>query len=93
MHVIAAGQTLGDVAIAYGLTIDEINELNGLEPGALLQIGQEVVIGREPQPEATSARSNYPAHPPHHHQQQRSSLPVRQLLPARLLPVSGADSI
>jgi LysM repeat protein len=60
VHLIAQGQTLGDVALTYDLTIDALNELNGLAPGALLQIGQEIKVGQEPQPEATSASVNLP---------------------------------
>ena len=35
------------MAITYGLTIDALNELNGFEPGTLLQVGQEIIIGHE----------------------------------------------
>ncbi len=60
VHLIAQGQTLGDVAFTYDLTIETLNQLNGLAPGALLQIGQEIIVGQEQQPEATSASVNLP---------------------------------
>lgn len=63
IHVIAAGQTLSDVAVTYEMTIEALNELNGLEPGDLLQIGQEIVLGQEPQPEPTAAPTDLPATP------------------------------
>jgi LysM repeat protein len=60
VHVIAPGQTLGDVALIYSLSVEALNELNGLEPGSLLQIGQEITVGQEPQPEATTASADTP---------------------------------
>jgi LysM repeat protein len=60
VHVIASGQTLGDVALTYGLSVEALNELNGLEPGSLLQIGQEITVGQEAQPEATTASADMP---------------------------------
>jgi LysM repeat protein len=60
VHVIAPGQTLGDVALTYGLSVEALNELNGLEPGSLLQIGQEITVGQEAQPEATTASADMP---------------------------------
>lgn len=53
VHRVTQGETPGGIAFLYGLSLDELYALNGLEPGDLLQIGQELVIGR--QTEATAA--------------------------------------
>lgn len=84
VHVIAPGQTLGDVSLTYGLAIDAINELNGLEPGALLQIGQEIIIGQEPQPEATSVSANLPESAP-------TATPFPTLVPTAAPPTASAS--
>lgn len=57
VHTITAGQTLSDLAHTYGKTIDEIYALNGLEPGVLLQLGQEITVGQAPPAEPTAAPS------------------------------------
>lgn len=51
VHRVVAGDTLFGIAAAYGYTtIDAFYEVSGLSGGVLLQIGQEVVVGRRPQP-------------------------------------------
>jgi LysM repeat protein len=56
VHRVAAGETPGGIALLYGLSLDELYALNGLEPGALLQIDQELTVGQqEPTPTATAA--------------------------------------
>jgi LysM repeat protein len=44
IHVVQSGDTLFGMALAYGVTVDQIMQLNNLQPGDFLQIGQEVVI-------------------------------------------------
>lgn len=51
VHVVAEGDTLIGIAITYGLTLDELYTVSGLSPDALLQLNQEVVIGRTPHPQ------------------------------------------
>jgi uncharacterized protein YkwD/LysM repeat protein len=51
-HVVKEGETLWTVAALYGLTLDELLALNGLERGAVLHPGDELRI-REPDPTAT----------------------------------------
>lgn len=44
VHVIQAGDTLGGIAAAYGVSVQALQEANGIENPLLLQIGQELVI-------------------------------------------------
>ena len=46
VHTVDAGDTLISIAHAYGVTLDHLLSLNGLNPEALLQIGQRLVIIR-----------------------------------------------
>lgn len=51
VHVVAEGDTLIGIAITYGLTLDELYAVSGLNPDSLLQLNQEVVIGITPHPQ------------------------------------------
>jgi hypothetical protein len=45
VHTVAAGDTFASIAVAYGVTFDELLELNNLESAPrFLQIGQKLVI-------------------------------------------------
>lgn len=44
VHVVQAGDTLYALSIQYGTTVEAIRAANGLEEGAILQIGQELRI-------------------------------------------------
>ena len=44
MHVIQPGDTLFGIAIQYNTTVEAIEQQNGLEPGAILNVGQELRI-------------------------------------------------
>ncbi len=44
VHVVGAGETLSAIAVNYGVTVDEIVASNELDPNAILQIGQRIVI-------------------------------------------------
>lgn len=44
LYTIQAGDTLFDIALRYGVTVEAIREANGLAPDAILQIGQEIKI-------------------------------------------------
>ena len=53
VHRVAAGDTPLGIAFLYDLPLDELYALNGLQPGALLQIDQELVVGQQPTPTST----------------------------------------
>ncbi|MEJ2746740.1 MAG: LysM peptidoglycan-binding domain-containing protein, partial [Anaerolineae bacterium] len=54
-HVVRSGQTLWDIALTYGLTLDELLAYNNLTPDSLLQIGQELRVRPfPPTPTATT---------------------------------------
>ncbi len=43
-HIIAGGQTLWTIAAVYNITLEELREINQLEPDAILNLGDEVLI-------------------------------------------------
>ena len=50
IHVVVAGDTLAGIAYAYGVTLDQLRQLNNLQPGYdILQIGQKITV-RGPTP-------------------------------------------
>lgn len=52
VHRVVAGETPLGIAFLYDLSLDELYALNGLQPGTLLQIDQELIIGQQPTPTA-----------------------------------------
>lgn len=46
VHRVAAGDTPGGIAFLYNLPLETLYELNGMEPGAFLQIDQELTVGQ-----------------------------------------------
>lgn len=62
VHTVAAGDTLFGIAIEYGVDVDQIYQLNGLDSSSLLMIGQEIVVSTTggsaaPAPTATPTTS------------------------------------
>ena len=57
VHHVATGDTPGGIALLYGLPLEELYALNGLEPGALLQIDQELIVVHEATPTATPSET------------------------------------
>lgn len=49
IHSVGAGDTLISIALAYGVTLDQLLTLNNLRPEALLQIGQSLIVMRAPE--------------------------------------------
>lgn len=43
-HIVVAGDTLLDIAIQYGKTLDEVLEANNINAANLIQVGQELII-------------------------------------------------
>ncbi len=55
VHQVASGDTPGGIAFLYDLPLEEFYSLNGIEPGEFLQIGQELIVGRQPIAEPADA--------------------------------------
>ncbi|MBN1934433.1 MAG: LysM peptidoglycan-binding domain-containing protein [Anaerolineae bacterium] len=47
-HVVVLGETLGSIAIAYGVTVEALAETNGLTPSAKLKPGDVLIIPAKP---------------------------------------------
>jgi LysM repeat protein len=43
-HIIAGGQSLWTIAAVYNISLEELREMNGLEPDAILNLGDEIII-------------------------------------------------
>ena len=55
-HVVQSGDTLFIIAIEYGVTVDQIMQLNRLRPGDYLRVGQELMVkGPAQLPTATAS--------------------------------------
>ncbi len=48
-HIVKSGDTAWGIALLYGLSLDELAAYNNMDPNAMLQIGQELMI-RPPTP-------------------------------------------
>jgi LysM repeat protein len=44
VHTVQSGDTLFGIALAYGVTVDDVVQLNRISAGTLLQIGQELIV-------------------------------------------------
>jgi LysM repeat protein len=55
VHSVQAGDTLFGIALAYGVTVDQIMQLNNLQPGDYLQIGQELIVKGPANPSTPTA--------------------------------------
>jgi hypothetical protein len=64
LHIIAGGQTLVKISEAYNLSLEELREINQLEPDAILNVGFELIIQPSYTPTNTPIGEPSPTHPP-----------------------------
>lgn len=43
-HTVRSGDTIAAISVAYGVSVDRILQLNNLQRGSFLQVGQELII-------------------------------------------------
>jgi spore germination protein len=48
LHIVQPGDTLLGIAIQYNSTVEAIEQANGLAPGTVLQVGQQLQIPQQP---------------------------------------------
>lgn len=51
-HVVQAGETLGAIARRYGMTAEQLAQLNGIRNASLIKIGQKLLVAGSAQPVA-----------------------------------------
>lgn len=76
IHIVVANDTPGSIAFQYDLTLDQFYAVSGLANGALLQLGQEVIVGDVPQPAFQGGSTDMPLAP--------TSTPVSTATPTAL---------
>lgn len=57
-HVVAAGETMDSIAFAYGVTRQQIMDLNGIGDPRIIMVGQELIIRGSNQPEQPDDRED-----------------------------------
>ncbi|MCI0395609.1 MAG: LysM peptidoglycan-binding domain-containing protein [Chloroflexi bacterium] len=58
VYTVKEGDTLISIAVKYDLTLEELYALNGLSETSLLQLGQEIIVGRLPTPQEVGGSSD-----------------------------------
>ncbi len=58
VHIVKAGDTVFGLALQYGVSMDQILQLNGLTKDSFIHVGQELVISGPPPGAATPAADN-----------------------------------
>ena len=87
VHVVRAGETLFRISRTYGLTVDRLRELNGLE-GDVIEVGQRLRVSdgtaappRRPAPEPAPQPAPQPEPPPRSPTPPRSPAPLAEPAP------------
>jgi LysM repeat protein len=60
VHLVNADDTFISIAVEYGLTLEELYTISGLSEGSFLQLGQEVIVGKLPEPESVGGSADAP---------------------------------
>ena len=63
-HIIAGGQSLWTIAAVYDILLEELRELNELEPDAIMKLGDEILIQPSYTPTNTPIGQASPTLPP-----------------------------
>ncbi len=63
-HIIAGGQSLWTIAAVYNITLEELREMNDLEPDAIMNLGDEILIHPSYTPTNTPIGQASPTLPP-----------------------------
>ena len=63
-HIIAGGQSLWTIAAVYNISLEELREMNGLEPDAIMNLGDEIIIQPSYTPTNTPIGMASPTLPP-----------------------------
>jgi LysM repeat protein len=61
MHVVESGDSLIGIAEIYGLTLEELFALSGLNNDSVLQLGQRITVGTRPEPQSAGGSTDLPA--------------------------------
>lgn len=61
-HVVEYGQALSSIAVAYGVTVNQLKELNGLTSNNIY-VGQVLIIRKAPTPTVSPTRTVTPVRP------------------------------
>ena len=63
-HIIASGQSLWTIAAVYNITLEELRDMNDLEPDAIMNLGDEIIIHPSYTPTNTPIGQASPTLPP-----------------------------
>ncbi len=63
-HIIAGGQSLWTIAAVYNIPLEDLYEMNGLEPDAIMSLGDEIIIQPSYTPTNTPIGQASPTLPP-----------------------------
>lgn len=63
-HIIAGGQSLWTIAGVYNISLEELREMNGLEPDAIMNLGDEIILQPSYTPTNTPIGQASPTLPP-----------------------------
>jgi len=63
-HIIAGGQSLWTIAAVYNISLEDLREMNGLEPDVIMNLGDEVIIQPSYTPTNTPIGQASPTLPP-----------------------------
>lgn len=64
VHIVQSGDTAIGIATTYDLTLEAFYAVSGLDETSVLQLGQEVLVGQQPQPEEVGGSTNLPGELP-----------------------------